>query len=92
MPAEYHHEPAIALVCGNDGLDLVIDILLQAPQFLTDDGMLICEVGNSWGHLEELFPDIEFNWLEFQRGGLGVFSMSKQTLLQHQSLFAQMAR
>jgi ribosomal protein L3 glutamine methyltransferase len=92
MPAEYQHEPEIALVCGADGLDLVIDILAEAAQYLNDEGVLICEVGNSWGHLEELFPEVPFMWIEFEHGGHGVFKLSKEELLQYQTYFEQAKR
>lgn len=81
MPPEYHHEPRMALEAGNDGLDLVHRILAEAPDYLTDEGYLIVEVGNSCLALEQAYPNLPFDWLSFERGGLGVFAISKKALL-----------
>lgn len=81
MPPEYHHEPRMALEAGDDGLDLVHRILAEAPDYLTDDGYLIVEVGNSCLALEQAYPNLAFDWLSFERGGLGVFAISKSALL-----------
>ncbi len=62
-------------------------LLQQAASHLNDGGHLIVEVGNSWGALEELFPEVSFTWIEFQRGGGGVFILSKEELQRHQALF-----
>lgn len=81
MPKEYHHEPEMGLGSGNDGLDLSRQILATAADYLTDDGVLILEVGNSWIHLEEAYPDFPFMWIEFENGGLGVCALTKTELL-----------
>lgn len=80
LPLEYKHEPVLALQSGIEGLDLTILILKQAAQFLTADGLLIVEVGNSWHALEEKYPDIPFTWLEFSHGGDGVFLLTADEL------------
>jgi ribosomal protein L3 glutamine methyltransferase len=87
MPLEYHAEPRIGLEAGVDGLDLVIQILLEAESHLEENGVLICEVGNSGVALEALFPQIPWTWVEFERGGHGVFVIDRATLSDHQSLF-----
>jgi ribosomal protein L3 glutamine methyltransferase len=89
MPEEFHHEPEIGLASGNDGLDITRTILAQAAEYLTDDGVLIVEVGNSMIHLQAEFPQVAFNWIEFEHGGLGVFSLTKAQLVEHNSLFVQ---
>lgn len=76
LPTEYTHEPTLALASGEDGLDLTIQILQQAADYLTEDGILIVEVGNSWHELIEKYPNIEFMWLEFAQGGEGVFLLT----------------
>lgn len=82
MPAEYHHEPQKGLAAGEDGLDIVRKILQQAPDYLTEAGILIVEVGNSQQALEKAYPHLPFIWLEFARGGEGVFLISCQELKQ----------
>jgi len=80
LPQEYLHEPKLALESGIDGLDLTIKILQQAKNYLTDDGILIVEVGNSWHPLQEKYPQIPFVWLEFEFGGEGVFLLTAKDL------------
>lgn len=87
MPEEFHHEPEMALGSGSDGLDITKRILAQAADYLNDNGVLVCEVGNSMVHLIEQFPNVPFNWLEFKNGGLGVFSLTREQLLAHRHLF-----
>lgn len=83
MPQEYHHEPEIGLGSGNDGLDITRQILETASHYLTEQGVLIVEVGNSWPALEETFPEVDFHWIEFEQGGDGVFVLTKKQLLEH---------
>jgi len=87
MPEEFHHEPALGLACGEDGLDLVRRMLAEAADHLTDDGTLIVEVGNSQIHVQALYPEVDFTWLEFSRGGHGVFLLAAQQCRKHQALF-----
>ncbi len=83
LPKEYHHEPTMALKAEDDGLAIVDNILQVAPNYLTDDGYLIVEVGNSDETLVERYPDVPFVWLDFERGGSGVFLLSAQDLKQY---------
>ena len=87
MPQEFHFEPELALGSGEDGLNITKRILAEAADYLTDDGVLVCEVGNSMIHLIEQYPNVPFNWIEFKRGGLGVFSLTKAQLEQYRTLF-----
>ncbi|MCK5877290.1 MAG: 50S ribosomal protein L3 N(5)-glutamine methyltransferase [Candidatus Marithrix sp.] len=80
MPSEYTYEPKIGFVAGTDGLLLVEQILQEAVNYLTPDGILIVEVGLSQAHLVKKYPDIPFTWLEFQRGGEGVFLLTFEQL------------
>jgi ribosomal protein L3 glutamine methyltransferase len=72
LPAEYHHEPRLALAAGDNGLDLVHRLLVQAADILTPNGLLILEVGNSWLALERAYPDQVFIWLTPEVGGHGL--------------------
>lgn len=81
MPAEYQAEPSIALGSGFDGLDFTRRLLVEAKDYLTDNGLLIVEVGNSWPALEQAFPDIPFTWVEFENGGHGVFILNRSQLI-----------
>lgn len=89
MPDEYHHEPALGLACGDDGLDLVRRMLAEAADHLTDDGTLVVEVGNSQVHVEALYPEVDFTWLEFNEGEHGVFLLAASQCRDHQALFRE---
>ncbi|WP_299236121.1 50S ribosomal protein L3 N(5)-glutamine methyltransferase [uncultured Halomonas sp.] len=88
MPAEFRHEPALALGSGADGLDITRRILREAREHLTERGVLIVEVGNSDHHLEAAFPEVPFLWLDFERGGQGVFALTADELDAHAASFA----
>lgn len=81
LPEEFRHEPELGLAAGSDGLKLVRRILANAPDYLKDNGILICEVGNSMIHMEEQYPHIPFMWLEFANGGHGVFMLTREQLV-----------
>lgn len=87
MPEEFRHEPELALSSGTDGLNAAKRILAQAPDYLADNGVLVCEVGNSMVHLLEQFPSVPFNWIELKNGGLGVFSITREELVKQRHLF-----
>lgn len=87
MPTEYGHEPAMALGSGKDGLDITRRILADAPQYLTEDGLLVVEVGNSEVALQAAYPDVPFIWVELPEGGNGVFVLSAGQLSEYHHLF-----
>lgn len=75
LPPEYAHEPSLGLAAGDDGLDLALRILRDAPDHLTEDGLLVVEVGDSEAALTALLPEIPFQWIEFKVGPMGVFAL-----------------
>ncbi|PVZ66667.1 50S ribosomal protein L3 N(5)-glutamine methyltransferase [Pelagibaculum spongiae] len=91
MPKEFHAEPEISLGSGEDGLDLTLKMLAQAPDYLNDGGLLIVEVGNSWVALDEMIPEVGLIWIDFENGGHGVFATNKEQLLAHRPRLKQLA-
>lgn len=87
LPAEYHAEPRLGLESGADGLDATRRILAAAAEHLNPGGALIVEVGNSAAALEAAFPEVPFCWLEFSRGGEGVFALTAEQLQEWADLF-----
>jgi ribosomal protein L3 glutamine methyltransferase len=87
MPVEFQHEPELALTSGPDGLDITRRILREACDYLTDDGLLVVEVGNSEVHLMEQFPHVPLIWIDLPNGGNGVFAISAQELKQYRDEF-----
>ncbi|MCU7937496.1 MAG: 50S ribosomal protein L3 N(5)-glutamine methyltransferase [Candidatus Thiodiazotropha sp. (ex Dulcina madagascariensis)] len=87
LPAEYRHEPDLALRANDDGLEVVKRLLRQVPDFLAPRGILIVEVGNSAESLLEHYPDIPFVWPEFEQGGEGVFLLSAEDLAEYAHRF-----
>lgn len=82
LPEEYRAEPVLGLAAGRDGLALVRRILADAPNYLSENGVLICEVGNSMVHLVEQYPAAPFTWLTFEHGGDGVFMLTRAQLVE----------
>jgi len=83
LPPEYGHEPALGLRAGDDGLDFALRILADAPAHLSDEGVLIVEVGESEKALASLLPEVPFNWIEFNVGQMGVFLLDRDDLVEH---------
>lgn len=81
LPAEFHHEPELALAAGSDGLDLVDTMIQQAGSLLNNGGYLFVEVGNSSVHMASRFPGLALEWIELTHGGQGIFAVSKAALL-----------
>ena len=80
LPQEYRHEPQNALASGDDGLEATRKILQQAARHLTDDGILIVEIGHNRDVLERAFPQLPFTWLETSGGDEFVFMLQREQL------------
>ncbi|QEE25194.1 50S ribosomal protein L3 N(5)-glutamine methyltransferase [Rhodanobacter glycinis] len=83
LPGEYAHEPKLGLTSGEDGLDICLRILDEAADLLSDDGLLIVEVGESEHALAALLPEVPFVWIEFKVGPMGVFALERRDLVEY---------
>ena len=80
LPREYRHEPRLALESGREGLDSVGIILREAARHLRPRGLLVVEVGNTERALRRAYPRMPFMWLDFERGGGGVFLLTREQM------------
>jgi len=87
LPTEYRHEPALGLVSEDDGLAIPLKILREAPDYLTEDGVLVMEVGYSHEQLSQRLIEVPLLWLEFANGGEGVFAITRDELLRYREQF-----
>ena len=85
LPPEYAHEPELGLRAGDDGLDLALRILHEAPAHLAEGGLLVVEVGESERALAQLLPRVPFAWIEFKVGQMGVFAIGREDLVAHEA-------
>jgi len=92
LPEEFRQEPELGLAAGDDGLVLVRKILAQAANHLTEEGVLIVEVGVSQFYVAEAYPELPLYWFEFEQGGEGVFAIQKHELDLFQSLLEERAK
>jgi ribosomal protein L3 glutamine methyltransferase len=81
LPAEYRAEPALALAGGADGMDFIRALLRDAPAHMTEDGVLVLEIGNERGHFEAAFPRVEAVWLETSAGEDQVLLLTRNALV-----------
>lgn len=91
LPDEYAFEPALGLRAGADGLDFALKILRDAPAHLAENGLLVCEVGESERHLVALLPEVPFAWIEFKVGQMGIFAIDRADILAHHGKISALA-
>lgn len=91
LPREYSYEPDRGLRAGDDGLDFALKIMRDAPQHLSEDGLLICEVGEAERALAELLPEVPLAWVEFKVGQMGVFVIDRDALVAHHDRIRELA-
>jgi len=91
LPREYSYEPELGLRAGDDGLDIVLRILRDAPLHLTEDGLLVCEVGEAERALSALLPELPLVWVEFKVGQMGVFVVERHDLVTHNARISALA-
>lgn len=89
LPDEYRHEPELALEAGVDGMDVVARILAQGADYLRPGGIMVVEVGASADLLVARYPDVPFLWLDFERGGDGVFLLTVEQLEEFRDVFVE---
>jgi len=80
LPAEYRHEPALALAAGADGLDVVRRILTQAHKHLKPGGVIAIEVGHNQDLVTEAFPDLPAVWVDTEHAEGKVFVLTREDL------------
>ena len=91
LPAEYAHEPELGLRAGDDGLDLALKIMRDAPDHLSEGGLLVCEVGEAERALVALLPEVPLAWVEFRVGQMGIFVATRGDLLAHHARIRELA-
>ncbi|CAG4886589.1 50S ribosomal protein L3 N(5)-glutamine methyltransferase [Paraburkholderia gardini] len=80
LPAEYKHEPEMALAGGTDGMDIVRRIIAEARNWLTDEGVLVVEIGNERANVEAAFGGLDLVWLSTSAGDDNVFLIQASDL------------
>ncbi len=89
LPAEYHAEPSLALdgnaLGGSDGMDFIRQLLIGAPQAMTEDAVLVLEIGNERTNFEAAFPDLAVVWMETSAGADQVLLLTREALMLQQS-------
>jgi len=80
LPLEYRHEPSLALAGGDDGMDIVRTLIEQAPAHLSDQGLLLIEIGHERPYFEAAFPDLEPIWLDTAEASDQILLLTKEQL------------
>jgi ribosomal protein L3 glutamine methyltransferase len=80
LPAEYHAEPALALAGGHDGMDLIRKIIAGAPDYLSERGAILIEIGNEYENFKKAFPQVPVIWMEVSAGDEQVLLIQAEDL------------
>ncbi|MBT8557920.1 50S ribosomal protein L3 N(5)-glutamine methyltransferase [Polynucleobacter paneuropaeus] len=80
LPAEYLAEPSLALAGGEDGMDLIRKIIRGAPDYLSERGALLLEIGNEYENFKKAFPQIPAIWMEVSAGDQQVLLIQAEDL------------
>jgi ribosomal protein L3 glutamine methyltransferase len=80
LPAEYHAEPALALAGGHDGMDLIRKIIAGAPDYLSERGAILIEIGNEYENFKKAFPQVPVIWMEVSAGDQQVLLIQAEDL------------
>ncbi|BBA84920.1 50S ribosomal protein L3 N(5)-glutamine methyltransferase [endosymbiont of Pachyrhynchus infernalis] len=89
LPKEYIHEPSIGLFAKNNGLEFINEILINSINFLTNRGVLICEIGDNYNKLINLYPNIKFNWININSKNKNVFFLKRTELKKYKKYFVK---
>ena len=89
LPSEYRAEPELALAGGADGMDFVRQLFAAVPDCMTEDAVIILEIGNERAHFEAAFPQLPVFWLETSAGEDQVLLVTRQALAAQTQLTAQ---
>ena len=89
LPAEYRAEPQLALAGGNDGMDFVRQLFAAAPACMSEDAVIILEIGNERAYFEAAFPQLPVFWLDTSAGEDQVLLVTRQALAAQSRLTAQ---
>jgi len=81
LPAEYRAEPELALAGGTDGMDFVRQLFKDAPSRMSEDAVLVLEIGNEVVHFIAAFPELEVAWLDTSAGDDQVLLITRESLL-----------
>ncbi len=80
LPAEFRAEPPLALAGGEDGMDFIRSLFLNAAAHMSENAVLVLEIGNERGHFERAFPGLEPLWFETSAGPDQVLLLTRQQL------------
>ena len=80
LPAEYHAEPELALAGGEDGMDIIRRIIASAPDYLSERGAILLEIGNEYENFKKAFPQIPAIWMEVSAGDEQVLLIQAEDL------------